>query len=86
MIIADVNCTLRGWFGYFKHSHKFVFHSVDRWVRQRLRGILRKRRKRQGRARGKDFNRWPNAFFAKQGLYALTEAAARERQSVKAAH
>jgi RNA-directed DNA polymerase len=86
VIIADVNRTLRGWFAYFKHSHKFVFHSVDRWVRQRLRGILRKRRKRQGRARGKDYNRWPNAFFAKQGLYALTEAAARERQSVKAAH
>jgi RNA-directed DNA polymerase len=86
VIIADVNRTLHGWFGYFKHSHKFVFHSVDRWVRQRLRGILRKRRKRQGRARGKDFNRWPNAFFAKQGLSALTEAAARERQSAKAAH
>jgi hypothetical protein len=68
------------------NPRKFVFHSVDRWVRQRLRGILRKRRKRQGRARGKDFNRWPNAFFAKQGLYALTEAAARERQSAKAAH
>ena len=86
VIIADVNRTTRGWFGYFQHSHKFVFHSVDGWIRQRLRSVLRKRRKRSGRARGTDHHRWPNAYFAAQGLFSLTKAYERARQSVKAAH
>lgn len=73
-IIADVNRVLRGWFGYFKHSRPFVFALLDRWVRQRLRAILRKRRKRRGVAKGWDFHRWPNAFFAEQGLYSLVAA------------
>ena len=39
-IIADVNRTLRGWFGYFKHSCQTTFTAVDGWVRMRLRSIL----------------------------------------------
>ena len=80
VIIDDVNRTLRGWFGYFKHSHG-TFVDLDVWVRQRLRAILRKRHKLHGRARGRDYQRWPNAFFATQGLLSLATSLACYRQS-----
>jgi RNA-directed DNA polymerase len=80
-IIADVNRVLRGWFAYFQHSRPFVFAPLDRWVRQRLRAILRKRSKRRGVAKGWDFHRWPNAFFVEQGLYSLVTAHASACQS-----
>jgi RNA-directed DNA polymerase len=73
-VIADVNRVLRGWFGYFQHSLKTTFAPLDGWVRMRLRSILRKRQGRHGRGRGTDHQRWPNAFFAEQGLYSLMEA------------
>ena len=73
-IIADVNRTLRGWFAYFQHSHRWEFEQLDCFVRQRLRAILRKRRKRRGCAKGWDFHRWPNAFFAEHGLFSLATA------------
>ena len=74
MVIVEVNQTLRGWFGYFKHSHWTSFPRLDGWVRMRLRSILRKRRKGRGRGRGADHQRWPNAFFQEQGLFTMTEA------------
>jgi RNA-directed DNA polymerase len=74
LIIADVNRVLRGWFAYFQHSHPWVFTRLDCWMRQRLRGILRKRSKRRGVAKGGDFVRWPNAFFAAHGLFSLAAA------------
>jgi RNA-directed DNA polymerase len=80
-IITDVNRTLRGWFAYFKHSRRFVFDPLDRFIRQRLRAILRKRTKRRGVPKGGDFVRWPNAFFAEQGLFSLATAHASVRQS-----
>jgi RNA-directed DNA polymerase len=81
-IIADVNRTLIGWFGYFKHSWKTTFSPVDKWTRMRLRSILRRRQGRRGRGgRGNDHYEWPNAFFAKQGLYSLVAAHARHCQS-----
>jgi RNA-directed DNA polymerase len=83
VIIADVNRTLHGWFGYFKHSHGTTFEPLDAWVRMRLRSILRKRHGRRGRGRGADHQRWPNAFFAAQGLFSLTMAHALSRQSVR---
>lgn len=74
-VIRDLNPTLRGWFEYFQHAHKFVFSSVDGLVRRRLRAILRKQEKRPGRGQcAADHNRWPNAFFASQGLFTLAEA------------
>jgi RNA-directed DNA polymerase len=73
-IIGSLNPTLRGWFGYFQHSYKTTFESVDGWVRMRLRSILRKRLGRKGRGRGADHHRWRNAFFAKHGLYSLKAA------------
>jgi RNA-directed DNA polymerase len=80
-IIADVNSVLRGWFTYFQHSRPRVFYPLDSWLRQRLRAILRKRRKRRGVAKGWDYHRWPNAFFAAQGLYSLVAAHASACQS-----
>ena len=80
-IITMVNRTLTGWFGYFKHSHKTAFPPLDKWIRMRLRTILRQRLKRKGRARGSDNVRWPNAFFAAQGLFSLSAARAQCGQS-----
>jgi len=80
-IIADVNSTLRGWFGYFRHSHKTTFGRLDKWVRMRLRSILRKRRRRHGRGRGSDHRRWPNRFLAERGLLFLVTAHAAACQS-----
>jgi len=80
-IISDLNRTLQGWCEYFKHSHKTTFPSVDKWLRMRLRSILRKRRGGRGRGRGSDHQCWPNAFFAKQGLFSLTTAYALACQS-----
>lgn len=81
VIIKDVNQTLRGWFEYFKHSQKNTLERQDSWVRMRLRSILRKRQHRRGRGRGADHQRWPNAYFATQGLYSLVTAHALSCQS-----
>jgi RNA-directed DNA polymerase len=80
-IIANVNRTTEGWFAYFKHSHPRTFPPLDGWIRMRLRSLLRKRQGRKGRGRGWDHQRWPNAFFATQGLYSLTTAHALACQS-----
>jgi RNA-directed DNA polymerase len=80
MIIADVNRTVRGWFEYFKHSYRTVFRDQDAWVRMRLRSILRKRAGRRGKGRGTDHHRWPNAYFAKHGLFSMEYAHAMAAQ------
>jgi RNA-directed DNA polymerase len=80
-IIGELNLTLRGWFGYFKHSYKTTFVDIDGWVRMRLRSILRKRKGRQGPGRGSDHQLWPNAHFANHGLYSLRAAHASACQS-----
>ena len=74
-IIRQVNQSLRGWFEYFQHSSfANVFVDTDGWVRRRLRSLLRKRSKRRGIANGCDNQRWPNRFFAEQGLFSLKTA------------
>jgi RNA-directed DNA polymerase len=73
-ICEDLNRTLQGWFGYFKHSKENVFETVDRYTRGRLRSILRKRMAKHGRGRGQDNQRWPNAYFTAMGLYSLRQA------------
>ena len=81
-IIQKVNPSLRGWFEYFKHSsYANVFADEDGWLRRRLRSLLRKRSKRRGNAKGRDNQRWPNQFFAKQGLFSLKAAHAAVLQS-----
>jgi RNA-directed DNA polymerase len=73
-IIRLINPKLRGWYGYYQHSHPGTFQSVDGWVRGRLRAILRKRRGGRGRARGNDHHRWPNSYFHERGLFSLVAA------------
>lgn len=73
--IEDVNTTTAGWFEYFKHATKrYVFEDLDRFIRQRLRAILKKQQKRPGIPKGRDFQRWPNAFFGKRKLFSLKTA------------
>lgn len=79
-LVEKLNPILRGWFGYFKHACAEALVEVDGWVRGRLRGILRKRRKGRGRARGWDHQRWPNSFFDNLGLFNLKAAWEWERE------
>jgi RNA-directed DNA polymerase len=83
VIIDDLNRTLRGWFQYFQHSPRRTFVHLDAWVRMRLRSILRRQHRQYGRGRGRDHQRWPNAFFAAYGLYSLTTAHAATCQSAQ---
>ena len=81
-IAANLNRTLKGWFEYFKHSHKWTFPMLDGWIRRRLRSILRKRSKRVKGISGKmDHFRWPNKFFQELGLFSLEDAHALLLQS-----
>jgi len=74
-MIADLNPMLKGWFGYFKHAHPLEFQRLDGFIRRRLRALLRKQEKRPGFGRCQaDHVRWPNAFFAEQGLFTITGA------------
>ena len=81
VIVAELNPVLRGWFGYFQHSHRRTFPGIDKWVRMRLRSLLRKRRGRKGRGRGADHQHWPNAYFRALGLYDLVTARQRVLRS-----
>lgn len=72
--IKRLNPKLRGWFQYYQHSWRWTFVVLDRWVRMRLRSILRAHAGRRGRGRGTDHRRWPNAYFREQGLFGLVEA------------
>ena len=83
LIISLINRTLTGWFAYFLHSHFTTFRPLDQWIRMRLRSILRRRHGGKGRGRGSDHVRWPNAFFAKHGLFSLTAAHAAACQSAR---
>jgi RNA-directed DNA polymerase len=86
VIIAKINPTLRGWYGYFKHARRSSLYDVDRWVRTRLRAIQSKRHGQCGRGWGNAQVEWPNRFFADLGLFSLKQAHERECQSMKMAH
>jgi RNA-directed DNA polymerase len=80
-IIVDLNHTLRGWFGYFKHSCRTTFTALDGWIRGRLRAILKRQEGRKGHGRGwYHHQRWPNAYFTEQGFYSLVAAHAKACQ------
>ena len=71
-IIAKANPILRGWYGYFRQSHRTGLSGPDGWLRRRLRAMLRKREKRPGYGLSEaDSRRWPNRWFAAQGLFSL---------------
>ncbi|MBI3229691.1 MAG: group II intron reverse transcriptase/maturase, partial [Burkholderiales bacterium] len=80
-IVGELNASLRGWYVYFKHSHKTKISRIDGWIRMRLRSILRKRHGGKGRGRGADHQRWPNAYFTNLGLFTITAAHALDCQS-----
>lgn len=72
VIIASLNRTLRGWYGYFQGSVKTALIRQDQFVRRRLRALLRKRAKRPGSGRTrKDHQTWTNEWFITQGLFSL---------------
>lgn len=79
-VIQNLNRTLQGWFGYFKHSNPFWFTKLDGWIRARLRTILRKRSGKHGGSWGAENRRYPNAFFERIGLFSLRTARLRECQ------
>lgn len=80
-VIVDLNRTLRGWFGYFKHAHPSTFNKLDGMIRRRLRAMLRRQTRRSGFGRAySDHQQWPNAYFANAGLFALNTAWQAARQ------
>jgi RNA-directed DNA polymerase len=82
VVVADLNRTLKGWFGYFKHAHPGIFVTLDQMIRRRLRAMLRKQARRPGVGNCRaDHQRWPNAYFANAGLFALHTAWQTARQS-----
>ena len=83
MTIVRVNRILRGWFEYFKHCKWYIFERLDRWIRMRLRAILWKRKGKGGFPKGMPNVKWPNAFFAKRGLFFLLEAHTEACQSAQ---
>lgn len=81
-VIASLNPTLRGWYGYFQHAHRFTFSTIDGFVRRRLRAMLRRQKHRPGQGRClRDHKQWPNAFFADLGLFTMSEVHKLARQS-----
>lgn len=76
---------LEGFHNYFKHASANALAEVDRWMRVRLRSILRKRAGRRGKGRGLDHHRWPNSYFASLGVFNLEEARKLEIMSLRAA-
>lgn len=74
-IISQINPMLRGWYQYFKHAHRITFSKLDGFIRRRLRSILRAYEGRRGHGHTReDHQRWPNSYFAQQGLFTLTQA------------
>ena len=81
-VIASLNPTLRGWYGYFQHAHRLTFSLIDGFVRRRLRAMLRRQKHRPGQGRClSDHQQWPNTFFADLGLFTMSEAHQLARQS-----
>ncbi len=80
-IAKELNRVLIGWFGYFRHCRWTIYKDLDAKIRSRLRRLLLKRH-RKNPTRLPRQRRWPNAYFAKAGLYSLREAHFRFDQSV----
>ena len=73
-ICAELAPLQRGWFNFFRNGNcQGTFGMLDKWLRRRLRSLLRRRTKRPGLSRvGCDTHRWPNSYFAYHGFVSLT--------------
>jgi RNA-directed DNA polymerase len=81
-VIDDLNPTIRGWFGYFKHARPRLFVKLDGFIRRRLRAFLRTQTRNPGFGIcHADHQKWPNAFFANEGLFTLHTAYQQARRS-----
>src|SRR6185436_3043548 len=80
-IIKQLNQRLKGWYAYFAASLPSRFAAVDGFTRRRLRAILLKRRGKRGHGNKSAHQIWPNAYFAKQGLFSLMNAHETKHQS-----
>lgn len=81
VMIAKLNLVLQGWHGYFVGSVIRNMIELDKWIRMRIRSILRYRQRKRGRGRGSDHQAWPNDWFNKQGLFSLATATVKARRS-----
>jgi hypothetical protein len=59
---------------------------VDQWVRERIRHIIRRRRKREGMVKGRERVEYPIAWFTAQRLFSLKTAQAQWLQSLTGNH
>jgi hypothetical protein len=60
----------------------YSFSALDKLIRRRLRAMLRRQTRRSGFGKARsDHQRWPNAYFANAGLFALSAAWQTARQS-----
>jgi RNA-directed DNA polymerase len=73
LIKEELNPRLKGWYGYFWRCNRWTFSGIDSYLRGRLRGILRKRKGKCGRAKGADHQEWPNSYFAGLKLLSLEQ-------------
>lgn len=74
LIGKRINPVLRGWSNYFLRCNTVAsFQRLDRYLRARLRAILRRRSGLRGRSRGRDHKRWPNRYFDELGLLCLEQ-------------
>lgn len=80
LMIQRLNRSLRGWFHYFRHCFWNIYENYDARIRTRLRRMLLRRHRRNPR-RLTSQQRWPNAYFAEQGLFSLRAAQLRFVQS-----
>jgi RNA-directed DNA polymerase len=85
-IIIEINPILKGWFGYFKYSVPSAMKDADKWVRERIRQIVRRRHKRRGIVQGRERLEYPNRWFEAQGFYSLDKAQAKWIQSQTGHH
>ncbi len=85
-IAAEVNRTLRGWYGYFKWSQPGALQRVDEWTRERIRHILRRRQGRYGMVHARERNEYGIGWFAEQGLISLMKTQALWLQSREGNH
>lgn len=69
-VIRDINPIVRGWGAYFSTGNASLkFAQVDHYVRERLRGLLYKRKHRH--LRPGELAAWSNAYFAALGYKSL---------------